>query len=368
MSQYIYDQQDWPQFRWDAGLLSQRLAGVRFQQGRLLGQLESLGFAVRDETTLGVLTEDALRTSDIEGEHLDAAQVRSSVARRLGMDAGGLQTVDRRVEGVVEVVVDATQRYREPLTADRLRGWHASLFPTGRSGMRRITVGAWRTDETGPMQVVSGRTGRERVHFEAPSADKLEREMQAFLEWFEGDPKIDGILQAGIAHLWLVTVHPFDDGNGRIARAVADMALARCEGTAQRAYSMSAQIRLEREAYYTILERTQKGTMDVTPWLDWFIECLGRAISGAQDTLSRTIHRARFWDAAGPVNERQRRVLNLLLGEFEGKLTTSKWARIAKCSKDTALRDIRDLLERGILVRGPGGGRSVSYELGQPVD
>jgi Fic family protein len=306
-----------------------------------------------------------LKSSEIEGEKLDADQVRSSVARRLGIDVGGLQPVDRHVEGVVEMMLDATQHCDQPLTAERLFGWHASLFPTGRSGMRRITVGGWRDDRTAPMQVVSGPVGRERVHFEAPTADRFEEEMRRFLEWFNGDTTTEPVLKAALAHLWFVTIHPFDDGDGRIAREIADMSLARSEGSSQRFYSMSAQIRDERGEYYGILERTQKGTMDVTPWMEWFLSCLTRAIEGAQAALAGVIDKARYWEKLRdvPLNERQRLVINRMLEGFEGKLTTSKWAALTKSSQDTALRDIQQLVERGVLIRNPAGGRSTSYSL-----
>ena len=334
--------------------------------------MESLGFELRQEALLDTLTEDVLKTSEIEGEKLDAAQVRSSVARHLGMDIAGLTPADRAVDGIVEMMLDATGHYDEALTAERLFGWHAALFPTGRSGMRSILVGRWRDDSTGPMQVVSGPVGREHVHFEAPSARRIGDEMRAFLDWFNGATETDWLLKAGIAHLWFVTLHPFDDGNGRIARAIADMALARSERSAQRFYSMSAQIRRERNDYYEVLESTQNGTLDITSWLDWFLGCLGHAIEGAQTTLATVLTKAHFWDEVGSatVNERQRLLLNLLLEGFEGKLTTSKWAKMAKCSPDTALRDIQALVDRGILVRGREGGRSTSYYLvmpGEPV-
>jgi Fic family protein len=348
MSPYIHNLPEWPQFQWDREKLEDRLGVTHHEQGRLLGRMEGLGFKARQEAALKTLTEDVLKSSEIEGERLDADQVRSSIARRLGMDIGGLKPVDRNVEGVVEMMLDATRRYEDPLSAERLFAWHSSLFPTGRSGMNRIRVGAWRDDSKDPMQVISGPMGKERIHFEAPVAGKIDSE-----------PK------AGLAHLWFVTIHPFDDGNGRIARAIADMALARSERSSQRFYSMSAQIRQEGAAYYEILERTQKGSLDITPWMDWFLGCLGRAIEGAQATLGTVLSKARFWEAVGdfPINERQRLVLNRLLDGFEGKLTTSKWAKLAKCSHDTALRDIAALVERGILVRNPEGGRSTSYAL-----
>jgi Fic family protein len=345
--------------------LAERLAAVRHEQGRLMGRMESLGFKLRQEAVLETLTEDVLKSSEIEGEKLDAEQVRSSIARRLGMDVGGLKAVDRKVEGVVEMMLDATRHYDRPLSAERLLAWHASLFPTGRSGVRRIRVGGWRDDSSGPMQVVSGPVGRERVHFEAPAAGRLKAEMRAFLDWFNGNAGRDWVVKAGLAHLWFVTIHPFDDGNGRIARAIADLALARSENSSQRFYSMSAQMQQECAAYYDILEQTQKGTMDITPWMDWFLGCLGRAIEGVETILGGVLSKARFWEAVAdfPLNGRQRLVLNRMLEGFEGRLTTSKWATLAQCSQDTALRDILALLERGLLVQNPAGGRSTSYSL-----
>jgi Fic family protein len=365
MTGYIHELSDWPKFGWDEGRLATPLAAARHLQGRLVGQMEALGFKVREEAVLRTLTEDVLKSSEIEGEKLDADHVRSSVARRLGIDIGGLQPADRHVEGVVEMMLDATQKYDRPLTTERLFGWHASLFPTGRSGMHRITVGAWRDYRTAPMQVVSGPEGRERVHFEAPPAERLEEEMLRFLDWFNGDATTEPVLKAALAHVWFVTIHPFDDGNGRIARAIADMSLARSEGSAQRFYSMSAQIREERGEYYGILERTQKGTMDVTAWMEWFLGCLTRAIEGAQAALVGVIDKARYWERLRdvPLNERQRLVINRMLEGFEGKLTTSKWAALTKSSTDTALRDILQLVERGVLVRSAAGGRSTSYSL-----
>lgn len=367
-TKYIHELSDWPKLHWDQERLASPLASVRHQQGRLIGHMEALGFPLQQEAVLQTLTEDVVKSSEIEGEKLDAHQVRSSIARRLGMDAPGIEAADRNVEGVVEMMLDATRRYDQPVTPDRLFAWHAALFPTGRSGMRKIRVGNWRDDRTGPMQVVSGPIGRERAHFEPPAAKRLDREMKAFLDWFneeDASADIDAVLKAGLAHLWFVTIHPLDDGNGRIARAIADLALARSEQSSQRFYSMSSQIRQERGAYYDVLERSQKGTLDVTPWMEWFLACLGRAIAGAQKTLATVLQKARFWKALGDVsiNDRQRLVLNLLLDGFEGNLTTSKWAKIAKCSSDTALRDIADLVERGILVRNLAGGRSTSYNL-----
>ena len=362
---YIHEWKEWPRFHWNSERLAEPLASVRHRQGRLIGHMEALGFTLRQEAVLQTLSADVIKSSEIEGEKLDAEQVRSSIARRLGMDIGALKPADRNVEGVVEMMLDATRHYDQPLTAERLFGWQASLFPTGRSGMTKIRAGAWRDDSTGPMQVVSGPLGRERVHFEAPKAERLPSEMAAFLDWFETAAGIDPVLKAGLAHLWFVTIHPFDDGNGRIARAIGDMALARSENSPQRFYSMSAQIRQGRVAYYDILEATQGETLDVTPWMDWFLGCLGRAIDGAQITLGAILAKARFWERIQDIslNERQRIVLNRLLDGFEGKLTTSKYATLAKCSQDTALRDILPLVEHGILVRNPEGGRSTSYAL-----
>ncbi len=362
---YIHELPDWPRFRWDGNHLTEPLASVRHQQGRLVGHMEALGFGLQQEAVLQTLSADVMKSSEIEGEKLDAEQVRSSLARRLGMDIGGLKPADRHVEGVVEMMLDATRHYEQPLTGERLFAWHASLFPTGRSGLTKIRAGAWRDDSTGPMQVVSGPMGKEHVHYVAPRAERIDVEMQGFLEWFEGNVGIDPVLKAGLAHLWFVTIHPFDDGNGRIARAIADMALARSERSSQRFYSMSTQIRQERNAYYDILEETQQGTMDITPWMDWFLGCLGRAIGGAQTSLRGVLSKARFWERVQsvPLNLRQRLILNRLIDGFEGKLTTSKYAKLAKCSHDTALRDILPLVEQGILVRNSEGGRSTSYSL-----
>jgi Fic family protein len=362
---FIHELKDWPRFHWNRERLAEPLAAVRHHQGRLIGHMEALGFKLRQEAVLQTLTADVIKSSEIEGEKLDAAQVRSSIARRLGMDIGALKPADRNVEGVVEMMLDATRHYDKPLTDERLFAWHASLFPTGRSGMTKIRTGARRDDSTGPMEVVSGPIGKEKVHFQAPEAKRLDGDMRTFLDWFNANADIDPVLKAGQAHLWFVTIHPFDDGNGRIARAIADMALARSENSPQRFYSMSAQIRQERAAYYDILEQTQKGTLDITPWMEWFLGCLGRAIEGAQTTLGTVLAKARFWESITdfPISERQRAVLNRLLDGFEGKLTTTKYAVLAKCSQDTALRDILILVECGILVRNPEGGRSTSYAL-----
>ena len=362
---FIHERPDWPEFRWDSETLLPMLAGLRYREGRLLGGLQALGLDLRTEASLRTLTEDVVKSSAIEGERLDPEEVRSSIARRLGLDAGGVIPASRDVEGVVEMMLDATQHHHQELTAERLFGWHAALFPTGRSGMRRIAVGAWRPVETEPMQVVSGPVGRETVHFEAPAADRLEAEMVRFLDWFNSPPSIDPVLKAAVAHFWFVTIHPFEDGNGRIARAIADMALARADGSRERYYSMSSQIEAERKAYYEHLEQQQRGDLDITAWLRWFLECLDRAIGSAEDTLAAVLYKARLWEKANhrPVNERQRVVLNRMLNGFQGHMNTSKYARLAKCSTDTALRDIRDLLDRGILIQNPGGGRSTSYRL-----
>jgi Fic family protein len=330
-----------------------------------MGRMADLGLAQRDRATLQVLTQEVIKTSEIEGERLSLDSVRSSIARKLGLDIGALAPSDRNVDGVVDVVLDATRNFDQPLSADRLFGWHAALFPAGYSGRMRITVAAWRTDVSGPMEVVSGAVGREKVHFTAPPAGTLPAQTQTFLEWFEAAPAGDALIQAGLAHLWLVTLHPFDDGNGRISRAVGDMALARAEGTSQRFYSFSSQIQRERKDYYDQLEATQKGPLDVTPWLHWFLGCLLRAVQGAETTLAGVLDKSRFWQrwAGTPMNERQTKVLNRVLDGMEGKLTNAKWAALGKCSADTALRDINDLVARGVLRRLDGGGRSTGYDL-----
>jgi Fic family protein len=368
MSKYIHELPEWPRFQWDQAALAEKLAAVRHRQGRLIGRMEGLGFPLRSEAVLQTLTQEVLKSSEIEGEILDQDQVRSSLARRLGIDVGGLTPADRQVEGLVEMMLDATQKYEQPLTDERLFAWHAAMFPTGRSGMSKITVGAWRDDKSGPMQIVSGPIGRERVHYQAPAARRLEAEVKSFLEWSNGQTAIDPVLKAGLAHLWFVTIHPFDDGNGRIARAIADMSLARSEDSPQRFYSMSAQIRAERNAYYDILEKIQKqDTLNVTPWLEWFLSCLNRAFDGAEKTLAAVLRKAEFWKrhAATALNDRQRDILNRLLDGFEGKLTSSKYAIIEKTSPDTALRDISNLVELGILAKDAGGGRSTSYSLAE---
>lgn len=370
MVTYIHQLPNWPEFTWKQDTLATLLGRVRHRQGRLIGQMQGLGFRLREEAILHTLTEDVLKSSEIEGDVLDKDQVRSSIARRLGIDIGALPAADRHVEGVVEMMLNATQKYKEPLTADRLFGWHAALFPTGRSGIEKITVGNWRTDERGPMVVVSGPIGRERVHYQAPSADRLAKEMGRFITWFEASQHIDPVIKAAIAHLWFVTIHPFDDGNGRIARAIADMSLARSEDSPQRFYSMSAQIRLERNRYYDMLEATQKDGLDITSWIQWFLECMERAFDGAETVLAAVLKKAEFWrrHASEPFNARQQDMLNRLLNGFTGKLTSGKWAKIEKCSPDTALRDITDLVDRKILQRESAGGRSTSYSLVWPPE
>ena len=362
---YIWQQATWPDFSWDNAALSTLLAQANKEQGRLKGKLEVMGFETQGEALLQTLTEDVIQSSDIEGEKLNSAQVRSSIARRLGLDIAGLVPADRNVEGVVEMMLDATQKYDSPLTAKRLIDWHAALFPTGRSGMREIIVGDWRDDSEGPMQVVSGPVGRERVHFEALPAQQIPEEIARFLEWFNQPKEIDPLLAAGLAHLWFISLHPFEDGNGRIARAIADMVLAQGENSSQRSYSMSAQIREERDDYYNTLEKTQKSSLDITFWQDWFLGCLGRAIENAHENLDEALKKARFWEryAREPLNRRQIKVLNSVMDNFEGKLTSSKWAKIANCSQDSAGRDIKDLMERGALRKDPGGGRSTSYSI-----
>jgi len=366
---YIWEDPQWPHWEYELKQLTGLLTQVYQAQGRLLGRMHHVGIGLRDQESLRVLTEDVLKTSEIEGEKLDPGSVRSSIARRLGIDIGALAPADRHIDGVVDMVLDATQHHQKNLTQERLFAWHAALFPTGHSGLSKILVGTWRDDAQGPMQVVSGPVSRQKVHFEAPPAAFLEPEMLQFLLWFNVDQQDDPIIKAGLAHLWFVTLHPFDDGNGRIARAIGDMALARSDGSSQRFYSLSAQIGRDRKNYYELLEKTQKGTPDVTQWLSWFLSSLLSAIQVAEAALSTTLVKTNFWQrwSGTPMNERQIKLLNKLLDGFDGKLTSSKWAIIAKCSPDTALRDITDLLERGALVKSDSGGRSTSYELQSPA-
>lgn len=365
---YIHNLPEWPQFKWDSDALTGLLAAVRHKQGKHLGKMLTLGFDLQTEANLSTLTDDVVNSSAIEGEHLDAEEVRSSIARKLGLGVAGLPEPTREVEGVVAMMLDATRSYGQPLTPDRLFGWHAQLFPTGRSGMSRITVGAWRTDEAGPMRVISGPIGKERVHFEAPYAERIGDEMNSFFEWFESQPAIDPVLLAGVAHFWFVTIHPFDDGNGRIARAIADMALSQADGTKNRFYSMSSGIEAQRREYYQQLETAQRGGLDITAWLAWFLDCLDRTIDSADVALGSVLRKAEVWQRINPqpVNDRQRKVLGRMLDDFKGHLTTSKYAKFARCSTDTALRDIKDLLVLGLIVKNPGGGRSTSYRLAEP--
>jgi Fic family protein len=363
---WIYEHPKWPNFIWDVEALASKLANIRYSQGRLLGRMESLGFELKCEASLSTLTNDVVKSSTIEGENLNPEEVRSSIARRLGIDIAGLIPASREVEGIVEMMLDATQQFSKLLTKDRLFDWHAALFPTRRSGMHKIIVGGWRTVDVGPMQVISGPIGKAKVHFEAPSADRLEKEMQAFFKWFGNGKEVDPVIKAGIAHLWFVTIHPFEDGNGRIARAIGDMALARADGTPDRFYSLSSQIEAERKHYYDQLEKQQRATPDITDWLSWFLDCLGRAISNAETTLGNVLFKAQLWDTINqkPVNNRQRLILNRMLeNDFAGFMNTSKYAKLAKCSNDTALRDIQELKERGIFIQNSGGGRSTSYRL-----
>jgi len=362
---YIHETKTWPKLEWLEADLAETLARVRHKQGKLIGRMEGLGFDLRREATLHTLTEDVLKSSEIEGEDLNKDQVRSSIARRLGMDIAGLVPAERNVEGVVDMMLNATQQYSADLTSERLFSWHAALFPTGYSGLIKITVADWRNDKESPMQVVSGPMRKERVHFEAPPAKIIAKEIRGFLNWFNSAPDGDPVLRAAISHFWFVTIHPFDDGNGRIARAIADMGLARSDESSQRFYSMSAQIRQERKDYYEILETTQKGETDITDWLVWFLECLERTIHGAEQTLQGVLAKADFWNRHKEtiINERQQKVISLLLGPFEGKLTSSKWAKLTRSSQDTALRDINDLVEKKVLKKGLSSGRSTHYIL-----
>lgn len=365
---YIHENAGWPELKWDAKSLTEPLATVRHRQGLFVGRMSALGLDLRREAGLMTLTADVVKSSAIEGERLEPADVRSSIARRLGLEAGGLTATTRAVEGIVEVVLDATQRYAEPVTTERLHGWHAALFPSGHSGITPITVGAWRTDAAGPMQVVSGALGAERVHFEAPAAPRLPAEMARLLDWMNATAPLDPVLKAAIAHFWFVTIHPFDDGNGRIARAIADLALSRADRMSERFYSMSTQIESERAEYYRQLGSAQRGGLDITRWIEWFLACLGRAFDRAEQTLERVFRDASMWERANRsgLNDRQQAVFKRMLGDWEGYLTSSKYAKLARCSTDTALRDIRGLLEAGLLVRNSGGGRSVSYRLADP--
>jgi Fic family protein len=363
---FIHENKGWPNFEWDAGEVALGLVRARHKQGLLLGRMRQLGFALQAEAAVEVLTSDVVQSSAIEGERLDQADVRSSIARRLGLPDGAARRANRDVEGVVEVMLDATRNALKPITERRLCGWHAALFPVGYSGTRPIAVGTWRPVEAGPMRVVSGPIGRERVHFEAPPAARVPRDMARFVAWSNAEDGVDPVLRAAVAHFWFVTIHPVEDGNGRLARALADLFLARADGCPERFYSMSTRIEAERKDYYRILERTQRGGLDITPWMNWFVGCLDRAIDQADSLTSGVLRKAAVWRRVHdgpPVNERQQRVVNTLLDGFAGSLTTSKYSRIARCSTDTALRDIGDLVERGVLIRNAAGGRSTSYRM-----
>ncbi len=365
----MHQSNDWPNFFWDNDTLVPYVSKVRDLQGRLIGRMEGLGFELREEAVLETLTEDIVKSSAIEGEFLNPEEVKSSVARRLGIDISGLPDASRDVEGVVEMMLDATQKYKDPLTKDRMCGWHAALFPTGRSGMYKITVGEWRNDEHGPMQVVSGPMGREKVHYTAPEANRLEVEMNRFIQWFNTDNSMEPVIKSAIAHLWFVSIHPFDDGNGRIARAIADSQLARADRTNQRFYSMSAQIMKSKKGYYAVLESTQKGSLDVSQWLVWYFKRLTEALEVTDETLSKVLVKAKFWEIhkTTQLNERQVKMINVLLGDFIGKLHSSKWAKMTKVHRDTARRDIQDLIAKGILSDSGEGGRSTNYILNLPT-
>ncbi len=362
---YIYNNPNWPNFEWNSEKLLPLLSLVRNKQGLLIGKMSVLGFDLRNEANLQILTQEIVKSTEIEGEVLDKEQVRSSVARRLGLEISGLVNSERNVDGIVDLMLDAITNYDKELSKERLFSWHASLFPEGRSGMYNIKAGSWRDDSTGPMQVVSGALGKEKVHYQAPPAETLEKEMQQFIRCFNLNQKEDFVLKAAVAHLWFVTVHPFEDGNGRISRALSDMLLARSDEQTNRFYSMSTQIRKERNSYYEILEKTQKGAMEITNWLEWFLICLLHSIENSEKLLEKIIFKHSFWikHTGLTINDRQRKVLNLLMDDFEGALSTTKWAKIGKCSQDTALRDIQDLMEKGILMKSPQGGRSTNYEL-----
>ena len=365
MAHYVYQRKDWPQFYWDNEVLVLKLSDVRNKQGRLLGKMENLGFDLQNEAMLKTLSADAVHSSQIEGEYYNPEEVRSSVARKLGMEFAGMVHSNRFVDGVAEVTVDATKNADVPLTKERLCAWHAALFPTGKSGMFSITVGDYRKDDKGPMQVVSGAMGLERVHFEAPQALLLQTEMNKFLNWFNSDVPLDGVLKAAVAHFWFVTLHPFDDGNGRLARAIADMQLAKSENVNQRFYSMSTQLLADRKDYYKQLELAQKGDLDLTAWMVWFLDCLHRTLNNTEHSLSMVLTKAKFWEKHQQTvfNKRQVDMLNKLLDNFNGKLTTSKWAKMQKCSQDTALRDVQDLVEKNVLEKENAGGRSTSYHV-----
>ncbi|PKL78497.1 MAG: DUF4172 domain-containing protein [Ignavibacteriae bacterium HGW-Ignavibacteriae-4] len=369
MTKYIHQRNEWPNFKWDNETLLPYVSKVRDLLGRLIGRMEGIGFELREEAVLNTITDDIIKTSEIEGEVLNPVEVRSSVAKKLGMDSPEVHIVSRNVEGIVEMMLDATQNYDEHLTKDRLFGWHSSLFPTGRSGMFKIRVGDWRDGEHGSMQVVSGPLGREKVHYTAPESHLLENEMNKFLNWFNTDENMEPVIKSAVAHLWFVSIHPFDNGNGRIARAIAESQLARADRTKQRFYSMSAQIMKYRKEYYNILESTQKSSMDISQWLVWYFERLTEALEATDETLSKILLKAKFWELHKNTqfNERQAEIVNKLLGDFVGKLHSSKWAKMTKVHRDTARRDIQDLIEKGVLSDSGEGGRSTNYILNLPV-
>lgn len=365
MAKYIYNYPNWPEFYWDSNDIIDTMIEVKYLQGIIKGYLRSSGFVFRDNTTLHSLSDEVIKSSEIEGENLDREQVRSSVAKQLGLEFAGVDITDRYIDGVVQMVLDATQNYKAKLTSERLFGWQAALFPTGRSGMFEITTGDYRKPGKGPMQIVSGAMGKERIHFEAPESKKVNAEMKKFLKWFNADYKLDPVIKAGIAHIWFLTIHPFDDGNGRIARALSDLMLTRSDDFPQRFYSMSAAIREKRKEYYQMLEKTQRGNLDITEWLEWFLSCLKHALKESERKFKSVMDKTNFWDLHSDtdLNERQRKIINKLFDGFEGKLNTSKYAKINKCSHDTALRDIQDLIFKNILKKEEAGGRSTSYNL-----
>ncbi len=366
---YIYNQLNWPTFQWNSEPLLPLLAIVRNKQGQLIGKMSTLGFDIRNEANLEILTQEVLKTSEIEGEILNKDQVRSSIARRLGLEIPGLVYSERHVDGIVDVMIDATKNFDQELTTERLLSWHAALFPTGQSGLYKIISGNWRDDSTGPMQVVSGALGKEKIHFQAPPAPSIDQEMRLFIDWFNLEKQTDPVLMSAIAHLWFVTIHPFEDGNGRISRALSDLLLARSDGQSFRFYSMSSQIRKERNSYYDILEKTQKSTLDITPWIEWFLNCLLNSIEHSEKLLEKIISKQLFWIRhTGTIfNDRQKKILEKLLDDFDGALNTSKWAKMGKCSPDTALRDIQDLIEKGVLRKTEHGGRNARYEMKIPI-
>lgn len=362
---YIYQKSEWPHFIWDSKSIISSLSQVRNKQGLLTGKMEALGFNLQNETYFETLSQDVLKSSEIEGEILDTQQVRSSIAQKLGIDIGGIVESGRDVDGIVEMMLDATQNWNQELNSERLYGWHSALFPTGRSGMYKILVGQWRDDSTGPMQVISGPLGKQKVHFEAPKASLISKEMKAFTYWINNTSTDDAVLKAAIAHFWYITIHPFEDGNGRIARAITDMMLCRSEKKTQRFYSMSSQIKEQKKEYYDILESSQKGTLDITQWLLWFLDCLEKSLDASNDMVIKIMAKHKFWNKHKSItfNLRQIKILELLFGNFYGNLTTSKWAKINKCSQDSALRDIQDLIKKGILIKSNSGGRSTAYQL-----